>query len=380
MVAAGAAITRFDWVAYGSSRHGESKAFVFKKEAHEPLHNKSSILQPNVYYLVFDMYTSHRILEKYYHWDDSGVAEALRSRGLSVNKNACSNYPFTDLSLVATLNMRYIHEDRGFVDDSGKSVSSSRRREQNEVMERFRYEGYHVVSNMGGNRLPNNKHSKLNAKKSLLSDDFIALFVNVSILHIIKNELITDRMRQDILSELEDLKLFDIPNRPTFIFSHVLCPHPPYIFNADGSKPKLFESAWGRFDIKKSYVEQVKFIGTQIVEIVDSLRRRDPNAIIIVQADHGNGSIFGAYLFEHKRPSIEFLEAQYGIFSAIYLPPGIIIPEKITPVNLFRYIFNALFDDNLEVLPDRAFFTAIKEPYVFYDVTNDLKPLKEQRN
>jgi hypothetical protein len=54
------------------------------------------------------------------------------------------------------------------------------------------------------------------------------------------------------------------------------------------------------------------------------------------------------------------------------------IPDKITPVNLFRYMFNALFDAKLEVLPDRAFFTTIKEPYAFYEVTNDLKHLSAE--
>jgi hypothetical protein len=54
------------------------------------------------------------------------------------------------------------------------------------------------------------------------------------------------------------------------------------------------------------------------------------------------------------------------------------MPEKITPVNLFRYLFNALFDAKLEILPDRAFFTASKEPYEFYEVTNDLKHLKAE--
>jgi hypothetical protein len=49
------------------------------------------------------------------------------------------------------------------------------------------------------------------------------------------------------------------------------------------------------------------------------------------------------------------IDSSLGILFAIYTPPGIVIPEKITPVNLFRYLFNNLFDDKLEILPDRFF-------------------------
>ena len=52
---------------------------------------------------------------------------------------------------------------------------------------------------------------------------------------------------------------------------------------------------------------------------------------------------------------------------------GIIIPEHNSPVNLFRYLCNAIFDSKLEILPDKAFHTHFREPYNFYDVTSDLK-------
>jgi hypothetical protein len=252
-------------------------------------------------------------------------------------------------------------------------------------MERFKSEGYAIVSGydevsniwFGDNRVSNKKHSVYTADRPLFLNDFTRLVVHVSILRSIENELFVDKMRQVILNELEELKQIDVPNKPTFIFSHFLCPHPPYIFNANGSEPTPSKSVWGRFDLKgyrkKAYKEQVRFIGTQIIEIVDILRHRDPRAVIIVQADHGHGDMLE--ILSYKRPPIKFIDIQYGILSAIYLPPGIRMPENITPVNLFRYLFNALFDAKLEVHPDRVFFTALKKPWVFYEVTNDLKRL-----
>jgi hypothetical protein len=82
--------------------------------------------------------------------------------------------------------------------------------------------------------------------------------------------------------------------KPTFVHFHILCPHSPYIFKPDGSavtylehllrlakfylNPRIFDSA---------YLDQVKFIGNQIIQIASQLRTKDPDSIIIIMADHG---------------------------------------------------------------------------------------------
>ena len=43
---------------------------------------------------------------------------------------------------------------------------------------------------------------------------------------------------------------------------------------------------------------------------------------------------------------------------------------KITPVNSFRVVLNTYFGANLELLPDRSFFSTWSEPYHFIDVTD----------
>jgi hypothetical protein len=371
------AITNFELVAPESNKQALSGPVGAEKKRHTLHQINGQAHLPNIYFIILDSYASHRVLKRYYDWEDDAVVEAFRALGFSVNEKAWSNYPFTSLSVGATLNMRYIDGGEGFVDAKGMPGPALRSREKNKAREYFESEGYRVITDIGEHRFPDRKTSLLRGKKSLFLDDFVALVVQVSILRPILYELIANKKRQDILSTLEDLKQFEIPDRPTFIFTHIMCPHQPYIFNADGSKPKLLESIWGRFESpKRSYVGQVRFIGAQIIEVVGTLRSRDPGAIIIVQGDHGNGFVVGTHLYDRKKPPVEFLDAQFGILSAIHVPPGIVIPKDITPVNLFRYICNALFDARLEILPDRAFFTTIKTPYTFYEVTNDLKSLR----
>jgi len=374
------AISNFERIVVKSDGHTVFKSDDIIKKVKQVSQIRKNVSKPNVYFIILDSYASHRTLKKYYDWDDSGVVEAFRRRGFSVNKKAYSNYPFTGLSLGATLNMRYVHEDREFIDAKSKISYLAKIKDQNEVIQRFKSEGYDIISDeFEDYKLLYKKRSiDKNKISSWLSDEFIDMVIRVSILCIMQEELTVDARRQDILSDFEALKRMDIANKPKFVFTHILCPHPPYIFKVDGSKPGLLESAWGRVENKNGYISQLRFVGTQIIEVVDILRIRDPSAVIIVQADHGHGYILGDYLLDSKKPPIEFIDAQYGIFSAIYLPPGIVIPEKIVPVNLFRYIFNALFNAKLDILPERTFFTKIKEPFAIYEVTSDLNRLNNQ--
>ena len=365
------AVINLDWIAFERDIFTKSNNSVKENENNRGSQGKIKDIRPNVYFIIFDSYASHNVLNKYYGWDDSGVVDALRSHGFIVNINAHSNYPFTTLSLATTLNMQYIHEDKGFIDAISKQKYLSEHIKQNKVIERFKSEGYEILNN--GGFFPKRNRS-VNNIMSIFSDEFGDLVIQVSFLRILESRYILDRNRIDIINQIEYLKFSPVPKIPTFIFEHVMCPHLPQSFKADGSRPEFYDLYQGTYE-EKNYVEQVRFIGTQIIGIIDSIRLRDPRAVIIVQSDHGFGAPMGNYLLNSTMPPIEFIDAQYGMISGIYTPPDFIIPERITPVNLFRYIFNNLFEAKYDILPDRAFYTPNKEPYAFHEVTDQIQKL-----
>ena len=61
-------------------------------------------------------------------------------------------------------------------------------------------------------------------------------------------------------------------------------------------------------------------------------------------------------------------------FQAIYLPNGDsdLASKSITPVNIFRIVFNSYFNENHEILPDKIFWNTWNKPYDFKDVTDVL--------
>jgi len=375
----------YDWTLLSDTENTDKEIIISGKVASQEIQNERKASKPNVYWLIFDSYANHRVLDQYYDWNDSSFVNSLEFRGFSVDKNARSNYCFTGASIASTLSMRYLHLDDKFTDSYNQDNYIGQFYKNNIVMERFKSEGYDIVTDFSNNKLPQN-----NFKKSLLLEDFVQLIIHISMLRIFENELITDQLRQNILFMLNSLKQFDKPQKPTFMYLHFSLPHSPFIFRADGSKLKYFESTYAKFEPKVKYIGQVQFAGNQIIEIVDSIRKKDSDAIIIIQADHGYGgkedmlylnrNSLAAVSNNREKPPKDYLDQRFGILNAIYSPADFDIPKNTTPVNLFRYIFNEIFDDQYIFLPNKSYFTLIKQPYLFHDVTDDLNKITNSNN
>lgn len=69
------------------------------------------------------------------------------------------------------------------------------------------------------------------------------------------------------------------------------------------------------------------------------------------------------------------LKERMIIFNAYYLPRGgnELLYNSITPVNIFRLIFNFYFSMNYKLLKDQSYFSSYEFPYKFVDVTDKVK-------
>ena len=83
--------------------------------------------------------------------------------------------------------------------------------------------------------------------------------------------------------------------------------------------------------------------------IVDHILKTDPNSIIDIQGDHG-------FRFLYQESKKDMTEEGFTIFQAMYLPDKnySMIPDTIYAVNTFRYLFNAYFGTNMQILPNRT--------------------------
>ncbi len=142
---------------------------------------------------------------------------------------------------------------------------------------------------------------------------------------------------------------------PKFVYAHILIPHGPFVFGADGkalADPSIYENAdlatW-----KQGYADEVAFINGHLLRILPGLIANSKvPPIIIIQGDHGSKV------------------SRFPILNAYYLPGAgkAKLYPTISPVNSFRLVLDTYFGAHYNLLQDvpydpkdvqRAQFTAV---------------------
>jgi hypothetical protein len=176
-------------------------------------------------------------------------------------------------------------------------------------------------------------------------------------------------------------RLDEIPAMPgpKYVFAHLLIPHDPYVFNADGSFTGRGQV--DRLGQQESYRRQLSYANTRMLQMVDEiLAESGPDAVIMLQADEGP---FPAryradeWAFNWRGATDQELEEKFGILFAMRVPGADLdaagFHDAITPVNTFRLIFNARFGTDLPMLPDRTWtHENLYHFYDFFEITDRL--------
>lgn len=113
------------------------------------------------------------------------------------------------------------------------------------------------------------------------------------------------------------------------------------------------------------------YVNKRLLPAIDAILPQSPEPpIIILQADHGPG-----LLLDWEEPANTYFRERLAIFNAIRLPEGESAGfyDEMTPVNTFRLIFNHSFGTELEPLEDKSYFSTWPQPYVFIDVTDEVR-------
>jgi hypothetical protein len=122
---------------------------------------------------------------------------------------------------------------------------------------------------------------------------------------------------------------------------------------------------------REGYVGQLTYFNRRLISILDALASdRSRPTIVILQAGHGPES-----LVHGDDPDKAYFKERLAILNA-YLLPGEGAPalyDEITPVNIFRLIFNAYFGTDLGLLEDTSCFSTWASPYQFVDVTERVR-------
>jgi len=339
---------------------------------------------PDIYYLVFDSYARQDVLEEFYNYDNSDFINYLEENNFYVANQSTSNYPQTLLSISSTLNMDYLQDFVAEPDDEHdyryELMEAIKKNKNSDFLKKKGYKFVTLPAAWVGSYdgLP----SDITIEQDLSSNDFENILLTTILGRQIK---MLDQEKRNKFNFLVD-KVSDIAyiDEPTFTYVHFLPPHPPFVFddqgNAVSSKDGPSAHFWAELilegdqataeEFKRKYIDQLIYVNTNIKKIVnDILEKSDKPPVIILQADHGANSM--VYVLNQNEDSIR---ERFGILNAYYLPGNNYdgFYESITPVNSFRLIFNKIFGEDFELLPDKNFHAPYDDLYQFTDVTEDL--------
>ena len=335
---------------------------------------------PDVYYIVLDAYTGSSSLKKFLNYDNQKFVSYLTNKGFNVNHKSYSNYPSTEYSVISTLNMIYLNFLTEEKDGYQEFHLPYRMYEENIVMQNFKSAGYKVIiidKPLTSQSLQVSSSLfdlELCKRNKYVDTELFSQMIKTSILVLLLEKWEEHEMREATLCAFSELpKQHQKFDEPVFVYSHLLIPHPPYLFGPEG-EPVSSVGPDGLVSWKdeEGYINAVKFANKKIKQVVEELLTDLENPpIIIIQADHG--SMFDV---NRSNPSNENIEQMMTIFSAYYLPDT----EKnlpydvITPVNTFRIIFNSYLNADYDLLENKIYLIDTLGPEYFVDVTDVLIP------
>lgn len=366
-----------------------------------PLANPSATAtstRPDIYYIILDRYASQSTLEQQYNFSDEDFLSGLKNQGFYV-ADSHANYPFTIQSLASSLNGMYLPT---LSPSQQNSVSSQRLFQsmiQNSGVASFLKSQNYSYINLGSWWDPSgtNAQANLNLRyprgitligHTLQLDDFEAVILRETALEPLLTKslrlgqltLFATRLdfnvlhRDNTLYELDQLQnsIPQLPG-PKFVFAHILLPHPPYVFAADGTPPANSASRSEKTD----YLSQMQYANQRISQVIAALTA-DPTKqpVILLQADEGPYPVrFDGHTttFDWNTATPAELQQKTGILNAYFLPGGNSnLYPTISPVNSFRLIFNQYLGTNLDLLPDQHFIDNEQKPYKWIDLTAKL--------
>jgi len=362
---------------------------------------------PNIYYIVLDRHTNNTVLKDDFNYDSSAFLNNLRGKGFSINENAYANYPYTALSIASTMKTGYLTDlGTDFGDSQYQNMSPLFTTIQSsptvQALKNIGYK-YQLIGNWfgtsdrsaladevyfnGSNLTINGNRTYLGLYDSrFIENSYAYEFLKDAGVYSNASELEQDQYQ---VATLKQLATSNQPNAGTFTFAHILVPHNPFVFNADGSIA-TYDSGENNIGkpIKQKYLDQVTYIDNEIKEITDTIIAKDPQAVIVLQSDEG---IYPYAILQDEpyqgditrsSPNMDewsdrYLRAKFGILAA-YRLPGVSdeqIASYANSVNIFKLILNEYFNAQIEYDPVCHIGLSNRSKYYsFTDLTNRLEP------
>lgn len=326
------------------------------------LENTNLKSKPNIYHIVLDAYAREDLLEKGFAYDNTGFSGKIRDRGFDIMPDSYSNYISTHISIPSTLQMNYPFVAGDKV-PAGKFKLFNVTQGKNRFVSFIKRAGYRYVHFQngyydGGLCRGVEDECIYSQKPRPLRDterNFLALTPGLFLVD--KVFFKTAKFKSGV-NEIRKWKENDKSDQPTYLYAHILNPHPPYLFQPDCSHRENAHEGMRDYAPEK-YLTQVKCLSREVIKLIDAIKERDKNPIILIHADHG--PYFGqSPLDGSDNIPFEALQRRFAILNAYHFSNHGCdqhLYDSISPINSLRLIISCLQGKQPPFLPDKHFLS-----------------------
>ncbi len=314
----------------------------------------------NFYFLLFDCYSGKKLLDTFFHYDNTPMYNYLKSKNFLCPENFYSNYGTTIVSMPSILNLQYLPKEKFKpYNDYSLYLKGLELIENNKLFnffekEKFKTFNYSVFD-------LKNKDKQYTDNYFIKAEDL--LFKQIFHIKIVKDlgyiftkekfkinyfykksiERYTNLM--NTINNTIELSKNIKSQTPFFVYSHFLLPHAPFFTDSAG---KLLKPNIKQFKKESDYyLEYLKYSNIVIKKLVNEIVKNDSTAIVLIMSDHG--------YFELPQ-NIKYLNNNN--LMAIRVPKSK-HPEKYlelkSNVNIMRLLLNDYFNQHLPMLKDSFF-------------------------
>ena len=345
-----------------------SQALIFNVSPTNPLakdldieiynYNDSS----DVYHIVLDMYPTDKILKTGFNFDNKDFSNKLNNLGFR-KEDLKANYIRTMYSLPSTINMKHFNNAESneilFMKETEKSFTKS---VEAHVAEKLGFEIHEISTNDVKNFY------------SSFFGDFSRIFMRTNMLRVIDDSSIPihnfwiNKNQKYFHENFSSLIEKSNDNKKTWTYFYSRPPHPPFIFNEDGSK-NLSSNPYNSFsedlsDIwsdkdKQDFINQLKYVNKMIIEAVEEIILNSKDSIIIIHSDHGVSNISGKdEINTNKELANNVYEELFSTINFIYTPDNCINESHNikTNINIIPALLKECFNLNIEYNDNSQFW------------------------
>ena len=317
-----------------------------------------SCAKPDIYFIIVDEYAGRYELKELFNFDNSPFEKALRQRGFTVVDSSISNYSYTPYSLASIFTMDYLQQIEGRTWSKKDRQVSYEHINRNRVTSFLRSQGYQFRNFsvfQFEDQLPLIQSTFFLAgmdrmtAQTLWSKIDRDIRFNLLTRLGIRSELksLSDRSVQGVFHLYDETKkeVTRESNAPRLIYTHLMMPHYPYLFDKHGNRTPYEMALEGTETKSKEYLDYLQFANGKCLQLIDHILSKSKKPpIIVFMSDHG---------FRHFEKPVD-KKYYFMNINAVYLPGGndTSFYKGMSAVNQFRTILNTQFNQELPLLKD----------------------------